>query len=336
MSARWSFLTVGAMLGLLVGTMPAVAATEGPDQAHSPFSRSVERALLDLDTRGVLEGTDCAPPPGDCGGDLPRWEAFVWVSRVAGIDPNPHRAFRDVPSDLWWAPLAQGLFDNLVVWGCGVNPLRACPYRATTRAEMASMIVRSHGWPTGTVGFTDISEESVHYRDVEALGHGGFSNGCQGDPLRFCPDRAITRIEAAVMLAALFDADPRQRATSDGSSNSGTAEGGGNGGDLGNRNPGSGNPGGGETRTSLSAWKRTSGWGVACPAHRHDHPGESKGYAILLGPLRTEDGRWVERTGLWGHRHEYGTSRWWWWAPVDDANPQGGLHPRCDHEAEDH
>ena len=365
MSARWSLLTVGAMLAMLAGSMPAAVGTENPEQAQVNSLKPVERALFDLDARGVLEGTGCAPHPGDCEGDLPRWEAFVWVSRIADIDSKPHTAFRDVPAHLWWAPLAQGLFDNLVVWGCGVNPLTACPYRSTTRAEMASMIVRSHNWSPGTVGFTDLAVGSVHFRDIESLGHAGLTRGCHQDPLRFCPDRAITRIEAAVMLASLLDRDLPEPVDSDAPGHSGTEGGNGNrnagsgnagNGNGGNGNGGSGNagngsggsgsggsgsggngnPGGGETSTSPSDWTRTSGWGVACPAHRHDHPGESKGHAILPGPFLTEDGRWVERTGLWGHRHENGTTRWWWWAPVDDAHPRGGLHPHCDHEAEDH
>ncbi|MCQ3805619.1 MAG: S-layer homology domain-containing protein, partial [Acidimicrobiia bacterium] len=49
-------------------------------------------------------------------------------------------------------------------------------------------------------GFTDVPGSSVHIRSVEAVRAAGITSGCSQQPLRFCPDRPVTRAQMATFL----------------------------------------------------------------------------------------------------------------------------------------
>ena len=208
MTARHSLLTVALAVTLLVGGVSVEVQAVDPEP--------VTVALRELDARGIFAGTYCAPPPGDCSGILARWEAFVWMGRIIKTERPPHTAFADVPSDAWWGVLLQGLYNDGIVWGCETEPLMACPYRATTRAEMASLIVRSYEWPVPVDWrFVDVPRGWIHSPDIEALAHAGITKGCSADPALFCPLRPITRVEAALLLYTLLGASLGEDATTE-------------------------------------------------------------------------------------------------------------------------
>ena len=94
------------------------------------------------------------------------------------------------------------LYAAEITTGCGTDPLRFCPDRAVTRAQMASFLARGLGLrPAGAAGFVDVDARSVHAASMDALLAAGITTGCSSEPLRFCPDRAVTRAQMASFLA---------------------------------------------------------------------------------------------------------------------------------------
>ena len=93
------------------------------------------------------------------------------------------------------------LFAAEITTGCGTEPLRFCPDRAVTRAQMASFLARALGLrPAISAGFADVDARSVHAASIDALFAADITQGCSSEPLRFCPDRAVTRAQMASFL----------------------------------------------------------------------------------------------------------------------------------------
>lgn len=101
------------------------------------------------------------------------------------IDASPFRA------QIEWL-VAEG-----ITGGCGDG--RFCPRQPVTRAEMASFLVRLHGWTERpeTDPFTD-DDASMHEANIERLVAAGVTGGCAAG--RYCPSRAVTRAEMATFL----------------------------------------------------------------------------------------------------------------------------------------
>ena len=80
-----------------------------------------------------------------------------------------------------------------------------CPEKDLTRAEMATLVVRSLGISGEAEGpFTDTSE-SPHVRDINALARLGITKGCNPPHgTMYCPDRTVSREETAAFLVRAF------------------------------------------------------------------------------------------------------------------------------------
>lgn len=116
------------------------------------------------------------------------------------------QTFSDIPVDhsLW--PYVEAVNNAGIITGCGVDPMIYCPERHLTRAEMAVFLERAMHYPNlpyippslnrfffdmpvvGKEWMQDWADE--FYRD-------GLTAGCGRDPLVFCPERPVTRAEAA-------------------------------------------------------------------------------------------------------------------------------------------
>lgn len=55
-------------------------------------------------------------------------------------------------------------------------------------------------------GFTDVDPTGSHAASIEALFAAGITVGCSREPLRFCPDRAVSRAQMASFLISALDA----------------------------------------------------------------------------------------------------------------------------------
>ena len=115
--------------------------------------------------------------------------------------------FVDVPQDAYFAtPVADlqadGVFDGTL---CAEG---FCPLQPIDRKTMAVWIVRVLDGqdPPSITGsrFADVDPSGFHARFIERLAELGVTSGC-GDRAGFCPDRTVTRAQAAVLLSRAYD-----------------------------------------------------------------------------------------------------------------------------------
>ena len=128
----------------------------------------------------------------------------VWLVRVLDRNNPAHQAttrFDDVNTNLWWAAHTDRLAELEVTSGCATGPLRFCPDRAVTRAQMATFLVRAFNIDAASgAGFTDTAG-NTHEANIDALAAAGITAGCETEPLRYCPNKHVTRAQMATFLA---------------------------------------------------------------------------------------------------------------------------------------
>jgi len=163
-------------------------------------------------------------------GTLTRKEAAVFLVRTAGMTPlmPSTPTFADVTPDQPYYGYVERLADPqswcdagnpcLVppTQGCGYNPPYTgnvyCPNTVVTRAQIAVFLDRAKGKcvlnsPTPT--FADVPVSAYYYGYVERLADTASwaapteppTQGCNTNPLRFCPNDNATRAQMAVFLA---------------------------------------------------------------------------------------------------------------------------------------
>ena len=54
-------------------------------------------------------------------------------------------------------------------------------------------------------GFTDVDPDSTHAANIDAIAAAGITQSCATDPLRYCPDRPVTRAQTATFLTRALD-----------------------------------------------------------------------------------------------------------------------------------
>ena len=132
----------------------------------------------------------------------------VWITRVLDQAPESSDArtrFADVDPDAWWASYVERLADLGVTEGCKTDPLRYCPHEAVSRAQMATFLVRAFDLDAAPpAGFADTGGDA-HEANIDALAAVGITAGCKTDPLRYCPDQAVTRAQMATFLVRALD-----------------------------------------------------------------------------------------------------------------------------------
>ena len=211
MGRRWVVgLVVLVLVSGLLGADP-VAAADSPggggvvavggfdDVGGGVHAPAVEA----LEADGVFDGTGCGDGLFCPGEPILRWVMAVWLVRVLGEEPAEAGSsrFSDVDAGQWWAPYVEALADLGVTRGCATGPLRFCPDESVTRAQMASFLVRAFGLEAaGSAGFVDTAG-NTHEENIDALAAGGVTAGCAIAPLRYCPDKAVTRAQMATFLA---------------------------------------------------------------------------------------------------------------------------------------
>ena len=189
---------------VVAATAPAPASTGAAGGFADVDEDSVhEPAISALAEMGLFEDTLCED--GFCPGDpMERWVMAVWLIRALGgeVTTAGTSRFADVDATRWWSRYAEELADREITKGCKTEPLRYCPDGAVTRAEMASFLVRAFDLEPAqsSAAFTDVSEGNVHEANVDALFAAGITKGCKTEPLRYCPDGAVTRAEMATFL----------------------------------------------------------------------------------------------------------------------------------------
>ena len=193
----------------VVGLAPGAGAQDTQDTrdaaGFTDVAGGVHQPAIDaLAGRGLFDGTECAENMFCPGEEMKRWTMAVWLVRVLGeAEPPPatESGFADMDSERWYLPHVELLADLEITRGCLADPLRFCPDQSVSRAQMAAFLVRAFGLEAADpAGFAD-TDDHFHKADIDALAAARITAGCHADPLRYCPDRPVTRAEMATFLA---------------------------------------------------------------------------------------------------------------------------------------
>jgi M6 family metalloprotease-like protein len=172
------------------------------------FWQAVETLVASGLTSGCGEGNYCPQTA------TPRAQMAVLLLRAKfGPEHSPNPAiglFDDLNPDYWAINWIEELYTEGVTAGCGVDPLRFCPEDTVTRAEMAIFLLRGRYGsdylpPTAEGIFSDLNGYEWATDWIEALYKAGITSGCSLEPLKYCPEKPITRAELAVFLARTFN-----------------------------------------------------------------------------------------------------------------------------------
>jgi len=129
---------------------------------------------------------------GSCG------ETNVSVSLTTPI-------FSDVPQNYWARRFIEALYYSKITSGCAASPLKYCPDNYVTRSQMAIFLergMRGSGYvpPLATGIFTDVDVSYWAAGWIEQLYNDGITRGCSNNPLKYCPNNAVTREQMAIFL----------------------------------------------------------------------------------------------------------------------------------------
>lgn len=167
------------------------------DSTHRP-------AIQVLADTGIFDGTECAADSFCPYDPVLRHTMAVWLLRALKDGQLPSAGvnrFVDVDPNAWWTPFVERLAELEITVGCRQEPLSYCPDRSVPRGQMATFLVRAFDLDPGEpVGFVDV-EGGTHANAIKALAASGITAGCSTSPLRFCPNRAVTRAQMASFLA---------------------------------------------------------------------------------------------------------------------------------------
>lgn len=174
-----------------------------------PSDYGCNTCLLDM-TPATTTFTDGALAVGQTFTDSVTSASFTVLSKTATaltvqVTSPVRGTFVDVPVTDGAYAAVEALVWNGITLGCASNPMRFCPDRPVTRAEMAVFIERAKRGstftytPTGT-RFADVPATHWAAGFIEQLYLDGITTGCASSPLRYCPDALITRAAMAPML----------------------------------------------------------------------------------------------------------------------------------------
>ena len=156
-----------------------------------------------LAERGITVGCTRQPPQYCPDRPVTRAQMASFLTRALDLDTPAQRAgFADVDPAGVHADAIEALYGARITVGCASEPLRYCPDKPVTRAQMASFLTRALDLdtPAQRAGFADVDPAGVHADAIEALYGARITVGCASEPLRYCPDRPVTRAQMAAFL----------------------------------------------------------------------------------------------------------------------------------------
>lgn len=171
------------------------------------------RSMFTLSTGGYVPGPGPTPPPLETEdhfayvqgypdgsfkpeGNITRAEAAVMFYRLLTDKVSAMSlAFKDVDTDHWAYKEIQTLASRKIIEGYPGGLFY--PENTITRAEFCAMASRFFDLKTGSISFTDVTENHWAYKYIaSAAGYGWIEAG----ETKFRPDEAITRAEAVVIV----------------------------------------------------------------------------------------------------------------------------------------
>jgi hypothetical protein len=154
------------------------------------------------------------PPPPPPSSQVKRAEVAAALVRAlhgaSYVPPAASGLFSDVSLGHWAAREIEMIYRNAITSGCNLSPLRYCPDRMLSRAEMAVLVLRAKYGPTwappratGTV-FADVPSHHWAAAWIERFYAEGITAGCGTNPRRYCPDGLVTGMELEAFLGVAF------------------------------------------------------------------------------------------------------------------------------------
>jgi hypothetical protein len=200
--------------GVINGPEWSIENAFGPTFIDVGFEHWAHDEIEAIYQSGITGGCQREPLQYCPGSKVTRAQMAIFLMRgIEGADYTPPPAtgiFADVDPGHWTAPWIEAFYNLGITSGCGTDPLRYCPNKYLTRAQMAVFLERVlHGSdyapPPATGIFDDVDPGHWTADWIEALYADGVTLGCSADPLLYCPNGLVRRAEMAVFLARVFD-----------------------------------------------------------------------------------------------------------------------------------
>lgn len=179
-----------------------VVSTSGRVGCLDPFTDDNQslhvRALTELHARGLLLG--CGYRLACPARRITRGEIAAMFGRVLGL-PATSRDYFDDDQGHIFENAANKLAAAGITVGCGGGAF--CTDRDLTRAEFAVLTIRALNLPAS--GGDAFGDDEGHWAEaaIDTFADAGLTSGCGPD--RFCPDRTLTREEAASFFLRVVD-----------------------------------------------------------------------------------------------------------------------------------
>ena len=200
------------LIGLYIASGSGLLAIFGSSgQAYSdvPSSHYAYEHVQRLDGEGVFDDTECASGKLCLADTIDRETAAVWIIRIVmNGNPNPISTsrFSDIEASSWQAAYIEEFAERGITSGCGDDEnggRKFCPDNNILRKHMAIFITRAFDLPPAPdAGFEDV-RSGTYFDSINRLAGAGITTGCGGT--NFCPDRVITRAQAAIMLGRALE-----------------------------------------------------------------------------------------------------------------------------------
>ena len=140
-----------------------------------------------------------------CGGFLLLWLALTGISAQA---QSSELVYTDVPQDAWYHEYIASLQEKGIFEGTDCEE-GFCPGDPLKRWQMAVWLVRIlDGQDPALINesrFDDVNDDVSWAHFVDRLSDLEVTAGCKSEPLRYCPDRSVTRSQMATFLYRAFD-----------------------------------------------------------------------------------------------------------------------------------
>lgn len=189
----------------------ASGASEGFSDVAGGHAYGIEQVARWGIDEGCGDGRFCPDEP------ISRAEMAAWLYRaVTRLNATPlpvveGPGFADVPDGAWYLTYARWATANGIIAADGGT---FNPAGTVTRANAAAMLVAAFSHLAAADPVEGVFADTGHLPQaameaIEGIHAAGLTKGCATGPLRYCPHRAITRAQAAVMLArAIQRAEP--------------------------------------------------------------------------------------------------------------------------------
>lgn len=205
-NARGATATAVLVIGvLMIGTAalaqlaPGGTFTDDDGNPHEPDIEAIAAA-------GITQG--CNPPTNDryCpNASVTRAEMAAFLLRGTGQQntlPAFQGYFSDVPNGAWFTGYVERLFELGITTGNANGTYE--PNGLVTRAEMAAFVLRAIGedenLPALQATFSDVAADAWYRPYAERMHQLAITTGCATNPLRYCPNGAVSRAEMASFL----------------------------------------------------------------------------------------------------------------------------------------